>query len=115
MAAAFIDALVHVSDFLRQLAVNVHQKHPGIPQHGIHRRAQLMAHTGQELGLVLTRQFQLTPFLLNLAEKPRIVDRQRGLSRKSLQEVHHLRFEFPALSPPNRQGSHDLLFAEQRH
>ncbi len=112
MAAALIDALVDIFNLLRQLAVDVHQQHARVAQHGIHRRSQLMAHARQELRLVLARQLQLLPFLLDLAEQPRVVDRQSGLRRESLQQIHHFGLEFPGLAPPNRQASHDLLLAE---
>ena len=71
-----------------------------------------MTHTGQKLRLVLARQLQLMSLLLYFAEQPRVVYRQSGLGRESLQQVNHFRLEFPSLPPPNRQTSHDLLFAE---
>jgi hypothetical protein len=62
-----------------------------LPQHladaddGVEGRAQLMAHVGQELGLVLARLCKLVSFLFDLMEQSRILDRQDRLRSKGLQ------------------------------
>jgi len=113
MAAALIDALVDVSDFFRQLAVDVHQEYPGIAQHGIHRRLKFMAHTGQKLRLVLARQLQLMPFFLDLTEEPSVLDRQGSSCSERLKKIHNFGRKVARLFAPDRQRPHDLLFAEK--
>src|SRR5262249_56107352 len=51
---------------------------------GIERRAQFVAHAGEELRLVFARQLQLAALVLDLAEQARILDRQHRLGRERL-------------------------------
>ena len=58
--------------------------HVGQSDDGIERRAQLMAHAGEELRFVLAGLLQLPALVLDLGEKARILDRQDRLGSKSL-------------------------------
>ena len=61
--------------------------HLGQPDDGVERGAQLVAHAGEELRLVLARLRELAALLLDLVEQPRILDRQHRLRREGLQEL----------------------------
>src|SRR6516165_4229417 len=52
---------------------------------GVERRAQLMAHVGEELRLVLACLGELAALLLNFIEQPHVLDSDRRLVR----EGHH--------------------------
>ena len=52
------------------------QQHLGDADDRVERRAQLVAHVGEELRLVLARDLELPALLLDLAEQPRVLDRQ---------------------------------------
>ena len=81
----------------------------------VERRAQLVRHVGEKFRLVPVRRFDLAILITDLAEQPRIVNRQCRLGREGLQQVNHFWFELAHLAPPHRQTSHDLLLAQQRH
>ena len=66
----------------------------GVAQDGVERRAQLMAHVGEELRLVLARDLELAALLLDLAEQAGVLDRQRGLRGEGLQQLEHLGWVF---------------------
>ena len=54
---------------------------------GVERRAQLVAHIGEELRLVLARHFELPALILDFVEQPRVLDRQHRLRRERLDQV----------------------------
>src|SRR5262245_28641913 len=74
---------VHALQWLLRLfcseAHRVFDHHLGQSDDGIERRAQLVAHAGDELRLVLARHLQLAVLLLNLVEQPHIFDRDYRL------------------------------------
>ena len=76
MAAALLYALQHVPDWLGYLTVDLVQDQLRIAQDSVERRAQLMAHVGQELRLVLAGNFELLAFLADLAKEPGVLDSQ---------------------------------------
>jgi len=57
----------------------------GVAEDGIERRAQLVAHIGEELRLVLARGFELPALVLDFVEKARVLDCQHRLGGKGLQ------------------------------
>src|SRR5262249_49693892 len=65
-------------------ARRVFDHHFGQADDGIERRAQLVAHAGDELRLVLARHLQLPAFLFDLAEQTRVLDREHRLGRERL-------------------------------
>ena len=56
MLAIALNALKHATHFVRGGAVDMIKDELGITENGIERRAQLVAHVGKELRLVLTRR-----------------------------------------------------------
>ena len=80
--AARLHALEHLADLLGHLAVDAVQDQLGVAEDGVERRAQLVAHVGQELRLVLAGDSSWRPLLLDLVEQPRVLDRQHRLRRR---------------------------------
>src|SRR5262249_37432523 len=69
MFAVGLKALEDAQHLLRRLAVSAIRHQFRIAQDGIERRAQLMAHIGEKLRLVLARLFELSALVLDLAEQ----------------------------------------------
>ena len=92
-----------------------------LPQHladaddGVERRAQLMAHVGEELRLVLARLRELAALVLDFAEQMRILDRQRRLGGEGLQQLDRAFREFARRLAPDHECADDLDRREQRH
>ena len=82
-----LHALQHVAHLRRRLAVDAVEDQLGVAEDGVERRAQLVAHVGEELRLVLARDLELPALLLDLAEQPRVLDRQHRLRRERLHQV----------------------------
>jgi hypothetical protein len=68
MPAVGLKALEYAKHLLGWLAISAVRHQFGIAQDGIERGAQLMAHIGEELRLVLACLFELATFLLDLVE-----------------------------------------------
>src|SRR5262249_24121552 len=58
------------------------QQHLGDADDGVERGAQLVAHAGEELGLVLARLLELLVLVLDLVEQPHDLDRDHRLVGK---------------------------------
>ena len=54
-------------------------QHLGDADDGVERRAQLVAHVGEELRLVLARLGELAALVLDLVEQPHVLDRDHRL------------------------------------
>ena len=54
-------------------------QHLGDADDGVERRAQLMAHAGEELRLVLAGDFELAALVLDFLEQSHVLDRDRRL------------------------------------
>ena len=100
---------------VRQLAVEAVGQQLGVAEDGVQRRAQLVAHVGEELRLVLARDLELAALLLDLAEQPRVLDRQHGLRREGLQEVDGRFREQARLPAAHHERADDAVGAQQRH
>ena len=75
MAAGGEDVVGVLGLFLVQLAKESFLQHFGEADDGVERRAQLMGHVGEELGLVPVGGFDLPALILDLAEQPGVLDR----------------------------------------
>src|SRR6516225_7219359 len=69
MLAVARDPFEHTAHFVGRIAVYAIENQFGVAEDGIERRAQLMAHIGEELRLVLTCDFKLLAFFADLAEQ----------------------------------------------
>ena len=85
MAAALLHPRQDLPNLLGRLAIDVVQDQLRIAENRIEGSPQLVAHVGQELGLVLAGDLELAPFLLDLAEQPRVLHRDGRLRGKGLQ------------------------------
>ena len=72
-------------------------EHLAVADDGVQRRAQLVGHVGQELGLVAAASSSWRPFRLDLLEQSRVLDRQPGLAGEGLSR--------PITSPKNHRAS----------
>ena len=75
-------------------AVDAVDQQFGIAEDRVQRRAQLVAHIGEELRFVLAGERQLLALVGDLAEQARILDRQYRLAGQGLHQPHRLRREF---------------------
>ena len=89
--------------------------HFGKADDRIERSAQFMAHIGEELRLVLTRDLELAALLLDLAEQARVLNRDHRLRGEGLQQIDRALGEFPGLAAPHHEGAHHAIRAQQRH
>ena len=58
---------------------------------------------------------ELAALLLDLAEEPRVLDRQHRLSCESLQEIEGIVGEFTRLLAPDHQRADHMITVDQRH
>ena len=105
--AVGLDALQRLERLVRQLAVEPVGHHLGEAEDGVHRRAQLVAHVGEELRLVPAGDLELAALLLDLAEQARVLDREHGLRREGLQEVDGRFREQARLLAAHHEGADD--------
>ena len=74
-----------------------------------------MRHVGEKLGLVAIGGLKLPALVFDLAEQPRVLNRQHRLRRKGLKKIHNLRRKAAGFAPVNRQSPHDFLIEQERH
>ena len=79
MAAVAFDPLEHGQRLLRRFAVDAVDDQFGIADDGVERGAQLVAHVGEELRLVLACLGELAARFLNFVEQPHVLDRDHRL------------------------------------
>ena len=79
MAAVALDPLEHGQRLLRRLAVDAVEDQLGVADDGVERGAQLVAHVGEELRLVLARLRKLAARFLDFVEQPHVLDRDHRL------------------------------------
>src|SRR5262249_32014334 len=82
MSPSAVHALQRLLRLFRAEPRSVRDHHSGQPDDGIERRAQLVAHAGDELRLVLGRPCELATLVLDFVEKPHVLDRDRRLGRE---------------------------------
>src|SRR5262249_42794935 len=80
--AIALQSLEHSQHLFRRLAVSAVRHQFGVAQDGIERRAQLVAHIGEKLRLVLARLFKLPALVLNFVKQPHVLNRNRSLVGK---------------------------------
>ncbi len=114
MAPVALQALQHGPHLVRGLAIDAVEHQFGVAENGVERRAQLVAHVGEELGFVFARLRKLTAFLLDFAEQPRVLDRQHRLVGKRFEKVDRALRKFAGLLAPDHESTDDPIGAEQR-
>src|SRR5438552_7165736 len=109
MLAIVLDAIEHTAWPLRQLAVNAVDEQLRIAEDRVQRGPELVAHIGEELRFVLAGERELLALVGDLAEHPRVLDRQYRLAGDSLHHPDRLRREFARLLPHQNDGPKDAL------
>ena len=84
-----MDVLQVVVLLFVQVAEQALEQHLGEADDRVERRAQLVRHVGEELGLVLVRDLELPALVLDLAEQPDVLDGDHGLVGKGLSGARH--------------------------
>ena len=93
----------------------VRDHHFGQSDDGIERRAQLVAHAGDELRLVLARPCELATLVLDFVELPHILDRDPRLVREGRDQLDLLVGEWPNFLAVDDDGADQLIFLEHWH
>src|SRR6516225_11623466 len=91
----------YAKHLLRWLTVSTVRHQFGVAQDCVERRAQLMAHIGEELRLVLARLFKLVAFVFDLMEQPSILDSQRRLRCKRFYKIDSIFRKFSERAAAN--------------
>src|SRR5262249_49937865 len=112
--AVGLKALEDTKHPLGWLTISAVRHQFGIAQDRVERRAQLVAHIGQELRLVLARLFKLPTLVFYLVEQPRVLDGERRLRRKSLDNVHDILGKRTRRAAANNQHTDDIFPAQKR-
>src|SRR6516165_8920072 len=73
---------------LGRLTISAIRHQFGVAEDGVERRAQLMAHIGEELRFVLARLLKLLALVLDFVEQSNVLDCDRGLIRKSCHKLN---------------------------
>src|SRR5262245_2058370 len=107
--AVGLKALKHLPHLLRRFAVDVVENKLGVAENGVERGAQLVAHVGQELRLVLACDLELTALLIDLSEQMRVLDRQYRLGGECFQQIDYvLRKRAGGLPPNDKRADHTI-------
>src|SRR5262249_48864016 len=98
MSPSAVHALQRLLRLFRAKPSGVRDHHFGQPDDGIERRAQLVAHAGDELRLVLARPFELAALVLDFVEQPHVLDRVPSRSIGTPRTVRTLANPDPTVS-----------------
>ena len=90
-------------------------QHLGDADDRVERRAQLVAHAGEELRLVLTGDFELLAFLADFREQARVLDRQNRLGGKGLEQFHRACGKLSRGLTAHEQRPHHLAGPYERY
>src|SRR5206468_3928089 len=69
----------------------------------------------KELGLVLAGDRELAALLLDLAEKPRVLDGEGRLGGEGLQDLDDLGSKLPGHSPVHREQANHVVLSQERY
>src|SRR6266536_1551397 len=114
MPPVALQALQHGPYLLRRLAIDAVEDELRVAEDGVERRAQLVAHVGEELRFVLACLRELAALLLDLAEQPRVLDCQYRLIGERFEEIDRALGKFAGRPAPHHQRADDMVRAEQR-
>ena len=89
--------------------------HFGQADDGVKRGAQLVAHAGDELRLVLAGLRQLPVLILDFVEQPHVLDRNRRLVGEGLDQLDLLIAKWPHLGTRQRHDPDRGALAQQRN
>src|SRR5262249_53730113 len=87
----------------------------GVAEDGVERSAQLVAHVGQELRLVLTRFRELPAFVLDFIEQPHVLNRDHSLVGKGGDKLDLFVSERAYFSTSQNNHTNGTRFPQKRH
>jgi hypothetical protein len=108
VGAGGIHAAQRFQRFFRAEARRIADHHLGQANDGVKRRAQLVAHAGEELRLVLARHLELAVFVLNLVEQPHVLDGDHRLVGEGRRQLYLLVGERPRFDTTDRDAPDGL-------
>ena len=116
MLAVGLQAFQHLAHLLGRFAIDVVEDEFGVAEDGVERRAQLVAHVGQELRFVLACDLKLPALLVDLGEEVCVLDRKHRLGGECLEQVDCVGGMHPGLcgAPLARRSRGRARAAEQR-
>src|SRR5215472_9549578 len=115
VSAVGLKALEYAKHFLGWLTISAIRHQFGIAQDGIERRAQLVAHIGQELRLVLARLFKLPALVLDFVKQPHVLDSYTRLVSEGCHQVDLLIGEGANGLAHQDDSTDRMVFAQQRY
>src|SRR5262249_44656913 len=113
MLAVGADAGERIERFLAEGLVEPFLHQLGIAENSGEWGPQLVAHVGDELGLVLARDLELAALLCDLLEQTGVLQSDRRLVGEGLHETYRGRQELAGLAPLQDESAERLLAAEQ--
>src|SRR6516162_9274257 len=111
--AVGLKAFEYAQHLLGRLAISAVRHQFGVAQDSVERGAQLMAHIGEELGLVLARLFKLAALVLDFIEQPDVLDGDHRLVGKGGRQLYLLLRERSYGRPPQNRNADWISFAKQ--
>ncbi len=109
-----MDVLQVVVLLFVELAEQALQQHLGKADDRVERRAQLVRHVGQELGLVLVGGLELPALVLDFAEQARVLDRDHRLVGEGPEQRDVLVGEGSDMVAADEDGADAPAFPEHR-
>ncbi len=114
VTAGAFDLLQVATDIVLSEIGDVFLEDLAVADDGVERRAQLVAHIGEELRLVLARDLELAALVLDFVEQPRVLDRQHRLRREGLDQIDGVLRKGAGRAAADHQHADDVVAAEQR-
>ena len=81
--AVGVQAIEHLAHLVRRLAVDVVENKLGVAEDGVERGAQLVAHVGEELRLVLACDLELVALVLDFVKQAHVLNSNHSLIGES--------------------------------
>src|SRR5215471_8827864 len=110
MSTSAVHALQRLLRLFGAEARRVAEHHLGQPDDGVERRAQLVAHAGDKLRLVLARLCELAARVLYFLEQPRVLDGNHGLVGECFGELDLLLSKGARLAADNGKDADHIPF-----
>ena len=104
-----VHALQRFLRLFRAEAYRVFDHHLGQSDDGIKRRAQLVAHAGDEGRLVLAGLCELPVFVLYFVEQPDVLNGDHRLACESCQQCNLLVREWPYLGATDQESANGFV------
>ena len=115
MLAVGVQAFEHLAHLVRRLAVDVVENELGVAENGVERGAQLVAHVGEELRLVLARDLELPALLVDLRKQVGVLDRQHRLGGEGLEQIDRVLRERTGRFAAYDQHANHMVAPKQRN